>query len=379
MLFATPSLRSDEQRAVEAIDELWNNLRYQLGQPRRWYGPLRRFVAARNVQGSNSIEGHHVSVDDAVALLEGGAAVDSSPEDADAVRHYGDAMTYILQLADDPTFTYSDGLLKALHFSMMKHDLTSNPGTLRTGAVWVMSSTDGEVVYEGPDSDTVPRLVSELVAGLNNHDGSSESPWVPAAMAHLNLAMIHPFKDGNGRMARALQTLVLSRARIQSDTFLSIEEYLGANTPAYYSVLGEVGQGSWNPSNDARPWIRFALRAQFIQAKTIERRIDESARLWEAIDQLRLSEGLNERVMGTLYEAAWGLRIRRSTHLNYATEISERVATADLQRLAQEDWLIPVGERRGRFYIASNRLRTLREDTRSKRQPIIDPLGRDPL
>ena len=375
MLFEIPSLRPDERRAVEAIDALWSDLRYQLGQPRRWYGPLRRFVAARNVQGSNSIEGHRVSVDDAVALLEGGAAPDSNPEDADAVRAYGDAMTYILQLADDPTFTYSDGLLKALHFSMMKHDLTSNPGRLRTGAVWVVSSADGEVVYEGPNSEIVPGLVTEVAAELNSHDGSSDSPWLPAAMAHLNLAMIHPFKDGNGRMARALQTLVLSRAHIQSDTFLSIEEYLGANTPAYYSVLGEVGQGSWNPSNDARPWIRFALRAQFIQARTIERRIDESARLWEAIDERRLRDGLNERVMGTLYEAAWGLRIRRRTHLNYATGISERVATADLQRLAQEDWLIPVGERRGRYYVASDRLRRLREDTRSKRQRIIDPLS----
>jgi Fic family protein len=176
-------------------------------------------------------------------------------------------------------------------------------------------------------------------------------------------------------MARALQTLVLSRAHIQSDTFLSIEEYLGANTPAYYSALGEVGQGSWNPSNDARPWIRFALRAQFVQAKTIERHIDESVRLWEAIDGLRQREGLNERVMGTLYEAAWGLRIRRNTHLNYATGISERVATADLQRLTQENWLIPVGERRGRYYVASDRLRTLREDTRSKRHALIDPFS----
>lgn len=117
------------------------------------------------------------------------------------------------------------------------------------------------------------------------------------------------------------------------------------------------------------------MKAQFIQAKTIERCIEESARLWDVIDVLRSRDGLNERVMGTLYEAAWGLRIRRRTHLNYATGISERAATADLQRLAQKDWLIPIGERRGRYYVASDRLRTLREDIRSKRQPIIYPFS----
>lgn len=376
MLFSTPPLGPAEQRAINAIDELWADLRYQLAQPRRWYGPLRRLVAARNVQGSNSIEGHNVSVDDAAMLLDGGSATDASAEDAAAVRNYGDAMTYILQLADDPTFAYSDGLLKSLHFSMMKHDLSSNPGLYRAGAIWVVSTTSGDVVFEGPDSDVVPTLTGALNDALNAGEQSAESPWVPAAMAHLNLAMIHPFKDGNGRMARALQTLVLSRARIQSDTFLSIEEYLGANTPAYYAVLGDVGGGGWNPTNDAGPWIRFALTAQFTQAKTIERRIAESVRLWDAIDTERRREGLHERMMGTLYEAAWGLRIRRSTHLNYADEISERVATSDLQRLAETGWLIPIGERRGRYYVASPSLAALRDATREAGAPVPDPFAR---
>jgi len=375
MLFATPPTDKSERRVIEEIDALWDDLRYQLAQPARWYGPLRRLVAARHVQGSNSIEGHHVSVEDAVALLEGADAIDAVGEDADAVRNYGDAMTYVLQLADDPTFSYSDGLLKSLHYSMMKHSLASNPGRYRIGAVWVVSSPDGEVVYEGPDAKRVPAFMSELVDRLNTEETVDSSPWVPAAMAHLNLAMIHPFKDGNGRMARLLQTLVLSRARIQSDTFLSIEEYLGANTPAYYAALAEVGKGRWDPANDARPWVRFALNAQYTQARTIERRIAESARLWEAIDEARRSDGLHERTMGTLYAAAWGLKVRRSTHLACAEDISERVASSDLQRLAQTGWLIPVGERRGRYYVASDRLKALREATREPNNPVADPFA----
>jgi Fic family protein len=284
-------------------------------------------------------------------------------------------MTYILQLADDATFEYSEGLIKSLHFSMMKHDLAASPGLLRTGAVWVVSSGDDEVAYEGPGADDVPRLVRAIVDGLNEEEARGGSPWVPAAMAHLNLAMVHPFKDGNGRMARAVQTLVLSRARIQSDTFLSIEEYLGANTPAYYKALAEVGEGSWQPDNNARPWLRFALKAQFVQAKTIEKRIVESSRLWEAIDRERRALGLDERTMGSLYSAAWGLRVRRSTHLTYAIDISERVATNDLQRLVESGLFVPIGERRGRFYVASDRLKDLRAATREPRKPIRDPFA----
>jgi len=375
MLFTTPPLEDAESRVVEQIDVLWHDLRYRLSQPRRWYGPLRRLVAAMNVQASNSIEGHNVSVEDAVALLEGQDALNADPIDAAAVRNYGDAMTFILQLADDPTFDYTTGLLKSFHFSMTKHDLEARPGLFRVGAVWVVSSGDGEVVYEGPDADVVPALVAQLVARLNENEIGGGSPWIPAAMAHLNLTMVHPFKDGNGRMARALQTLVLARAKIQSDTFLSIEEYLGANTPAYYDVLADVGRGGWHPTNDARPWVRFALKAQFIQAKTIEKRIIESSRLWEAIDTVRLGHSIDERNMGTLYAAAWGLRVRRSTHLGYAIDISERAATSDLQRLVEAGLLLAIGERRGRYYVASDQLADLRRATREPFRHIPDPFG----
>ena len=78
---------------------------------------------------------------------------------------------------------------------------------------------------------------------------------VRGAMAHLNLAMIHPFRDGNGRMARCLQTLMLARERILSPEWMSIEEFLGANTQAYYDVLSDVRRGTWNPDGDARPWV----------------------------------------------------------------------------------------------------------------------------
>ncbi len=57
---------------IASIDETWDRLRFMLREPRRWYGPLRRTALARNVQASNSIEGHNVSLDDAAAAIDGG-------------------------------------------------------------------------------------------------------------------------------------------------------------------------------------------------------------------------------------------------------------------------------------------------------------------
>ena len=72
----------------------------------------------------------------------------------------------------------------------------------------------GTVVYEGPDADDVPALMEALAASL--HTGQGNDPVVRSAMAHLNLVMIHPVRDGNGRMVRALATLVLTRSDMRT-------------------------------------------------------------------------------------------------------------------------------------------------------------------
>jgi len=104
------------------------------------------------------------------------------------------------------------------------------------------------------------------------------------AVAHLNLVMIHPYSDGNGRMARALQTLVLARSGPTHPIFSSIEEYLERNTREYYDVLAEVGGGTWQPTRDTRPWIRFSLRAHYRQATTLRRRADYYHRLFDEVE-----------------------------------------------------------------------------------------------
>ena len=242
MLFQTPDLLEAELKVLSEINDLREKLRFQLHEPRRWVGSLRRLSLARAIQGSNTIEGYTAELDDAVAVAAGEEPVDTDTETELALKGYRDAMTYVLQLSYDPGFQYSEQLIKSLHFIMIGHDLSKSPGLYRPGAVFVYGSDSGEVVYEGAPVDSVPTLVSELVDELNT---KSDAPaMIRGAMSHLNLVMIHPFRDGNGRMARALQSLVLAREGFLSPVFVSIEEYLGRNTQACYDILAEVGQGS---------------------------------------------------------------------------------------------------------------------------------------
>jgi Fic family protein len=275
-------------------------------------------------------------------------------------------MTYVLQLAEDPHFHFDESLIRSLHFMVQRHDLSKNPGRWRPGAVFVRNELTGEIVYEGPPADLVPGLVRQLVETVNASDNAH--PIVRAGMAHLNLVMIHPFSDGNGRMARCVQTLVLARDAILEPTFSSVEEYLGRNTQAYYDVLAEVGQGSWHPENNARPWLRFMLTAHLRQARTLLARVRESEELWERCSIEAQSAGLPARVIPALFNAALGFRVQRSGYRSLVDdEVSEVVATRDLKAMADAGLLVAHGERRGRFYTASSQLRAIAKEIRDRR------------
>lgn len=354
---------------MERIEELRRQLRHRVADPRRWYGGLRRLAFARAVQASNSIEGYNASVDDVIAAVEGEEAMDATTETYLALQGYRDAMTYVLEICDEGEVDVDETLLKSLHFMMLKYDLSKRPGRWRLGDVFVRRGVDDEVVYEGPNAERVPELVGELLTSLRNGDGPV---LVRAAMAHLNLVMIHPFKEGNGRMARCLQALVLARDRIVAPVFSSIEEQLGRETEPYYAMLGQVGNGSWHPERDARPWVRFCLNAHFQQAQRVLRRIKETEELWGHCEQIADQSKLPNRVVGPLCDAARGLRLRNWSYRlavkeSEGDDIEVSTARRDFRALVARGLLIPRGETRGRYYLASDDLKAVLGDIRAGR------------
>ena len=370
VLFETPTLTTRELDVIERIDAIRDALRHQLPEQRKWVGLLRRVSLARAIRGSNSIEGFNVSLSEAVAAVAGELPSDPSAETWQAVLGYRDALSYVLQLADDVHFFYDANLLRGLHHLMLKYAPTKSPGRWRQGAVYVHDDSSREIVYTGPDATDVPGLVQELVEYLRQDAG--ERPMVRAAMAHLNLAMIHPFRDGNGRMARCLQTLVLAREGIIAAPFSSIEEYLGENTAAYYAVLTEVGQGSWHPERDATPWIRFVLTAHYRQAQTLIQRAAESEQRWSMVEELAGRASLPTRCIPALFNASMGFRLRNATYRELA-DVNETIAGRDLKAVAEAGLLEATGERRGRSYLAGPTLQSVDRAVRQSRHPVGDP------
>ena len=359
MIYDYPTLTSDDAKVVALIHEIRNELRYHVNSsPVRWTGFLRRNTFAKALQGSNSIEGINANLAEAVAIVDDEKPETLEEETVRALNGYRSAMTYILRLHDDPHMELNSQLIRSLHYMMLSYDMTLLPGQWRPGPIFVVREPTKDIVYEGPDANLVPGLVQELVdqvaAMREKHDAI-----IVAAMAHLNLAMIHPFRDGNGRMARALHTLMLTRDGVVSPEFCSIEEWLGRNTDAYYTVLAKTGQGQWNPGNDTLQWVRFCLIAHYQQAAIIRKRSSLVGRVWNEIESITKPLGLNERMQTPLMDAAWGYVVKNQRYRS-EFDISEVVASRDLRRLCDLGLLEPVGEKRGRHYIAAGVIKGLK-------------------
>lgn len=370
MLFQAPQLDDRELNVLEQIGALKKSLRWQLYEPRIWSGALRRMAFARNIQGSNSIEGYEAALDDAAAVALGEEPLDATTETRLALEGYRNAMTYVLQVVQEPDLVISEDLVKSLHFMMTSYDLKNRPGRWRVGQIFVRNDRTGDIVHEGVDIERVPELMSALITSMN---GGAGDAVVRAAMAHLNLVMIHPFRDGNGRMARCLQSLVLAADGTLAPVFMSVEEYLGRNTQDYYDVLGDVGGGGWQPERDARPWIRFMLTAHLKQAITLQRRVRASEQVWSELERLTQDRRVPERTLPALFDAVFGYRVRRATYMAALEDsdvvVSEQTATRDFKALVDAGLLEPHGDKRGRYYTGAGPLTDIRERVHETRAP----------
>ncbi len=353
MLFSTPATTPELSDRLAELDELRQQLRHEIGLPARWMGTLRRLVRATSVESSTSIEGFHVSQEEALALVSGDEQPNSEDENQLAVANYGRAMDHVSALAEDPGFRWLDRVILDLHFDSCYFQRDKDPGLWRTGPVGVTAG-NGRLLYEAPDPDQVVGLMTEVVDWLQNGDLDTHTV-VRAAMAHLHLVSVHPFRDGNGRIARIIQSLVLAREGLLSAQFGSIEDYLGQHTPAYYAALQQVQAGYYQPQRDASRWIDFCVDAHLIQARQRLEQIQIAGARWTILEQQIEKRGWPDRLVIALEQSLIG-GTDRSKYVKEA-EVSSATATADFRRLIDAGLIEQRGRGRGVEYYASDRLR----------------------
>jgi Fic family protein len=356
MLFTAAPLDSLDQKILDQIMVMRAELQNQVQErPQPWTAGLRKYLTADAVAASNSIEGFRVSTQDVLDIAAGERDVPVSADNRAETQAYQHLMTYVQSLATAPDFQYDKGLLNAMHWMLQghRHSPRKVAGQWRPGMVYVTDPLEPRrAAYTAPPPEQMPELIAEFVDWLNAPDDTP--PLVRAALAHLNLVRIHPWSDGNGRMSRTLQTLILARSGELAPEFSSIEAWLGSptNTWAYFQELGKIGP-TYLPTQSTHDWIRFNLSAYHQRAQAVRGDVRRSAEVWRAAESFADPLELDPRMVAAIHEAALAGRIRSNRYAQ-AEGLSTQQAQRDLRDLVGRGILRAQGQTRARIYIPAD-------------------------
>jgi Fic family protein len=353
-IYATPPKSPSLLRRLDELDDVRRYLAQHLGNSTEpWTGALRRLAAAEAAVGSTSIEGYGASLEDTVEILAGRHPSSTSEETQRIIAAYAQAMDRVAVLADDNRFEWSPQTVLELHFLVCHPQREAGPGRLREGPVIVTRGL-GRDPYRPPVSSEVPALLKQLSTWLGSGD-LARHPVVRGAMAHLNLVSIHPFRDGNGRVARIVQSLVLAKEGLLRPELVSIEPYLGRHTREYYAALEEVQGPSFDPARDASGWVEFCIEAHVSEATERRRWLEVANARHNFCERLAREHGYPDRLVLALDQALLGLPI---TNFDYRREaaVASPTAVQDLQRLRHDGWLEQEGGGRSVRYVSSKKL-----------------------
>jgi Fic family protein len=236
--------------SIEQLGEALGNLR--AASDSAVVPVLRRGNRIKTVQASLAIEGNTLSLEQVTAVLSGKRVL-AQPREIQEVRN---AFAAYEKLPDWTAHSRAD--LLAAHGLLMA-GLADEAGRFRSGGVGIQRG--GEVIHIAPPPERVPALMEDLLAWLEKTD---EHPLVASCVFHYEFEFIHPFQDGNGRLGRLWQTLILSHWR-PIFALLPVESIIRDRQQDYYSALGQADNAA-----DATAFIEFMLAA-ILQA------IEESA------------------------------------------------------------------------------------------------------
>ncbi len=167
-------------------------------------------VKVKAVYHSNRIEGNCLSLAETARLISAGQSIPGKPEkDQREARNLAAVLDYALELGEDHAIAITQNEIRRMH-ALLLRDMEAEAGRYRKTAVGISGSR-----FVPPPAFQVPQRMMELsdfvrrIANPSQHQ--AETPLLQAALAHVLFGQIHPFVDGNGRIARALMNLILLR------------------------------------------------------------------------------------------------------------------------------------------------------------------------
>lgn len=271
---------------------------------------LRKNNRIKTIHSSLEIEGNTLSLDQVTALVENKRVMGPKKdvqEVLNAIEVYDSLQSY--------NSLKEQSFLKA--HKMLMSGLVSKPGKYRTTGVGIIKGS--QVKHIAPPASNVTHLMKDLFNYLKNDD---ELTLIKSAVFHYELEFIHPFTDGNGRMGRLWQTLILMK-EFPVFEFLPFETLISKKQEEYYGVLSKSDK-----AGNSTDFIGFMLK---IIDESLGQLLKYKSRIMTDLDRIEyyLSTGQRE--------------FSRKDYMNVFKDISSATASRDLNKAIQLNKIIQTG------------------------------------
>lgn len=333
-----------------------------------WEKQFVRDAVIRTVHYGTAIEGNALTFDQAREVLEGKQIV-ARERDVQEVLNYREVLKYIDRLGErhgpvnsDPNvpFKYTEDMLLRTHALTVERVIDPSSdgsdegsiGKYRQTQVIIRNVRSGEPSYKAPPAVEVPYMVEGWILWLNDQESRQIHPVLRAGITHYMLVAIHPFIEGNGRVARAFATLVLFAESYDIRKLFSLEEYFDRDVAAYYAALQAVSnQDPDVEMRDLTSWLEYftqALSVELTRVREKVRRLSMDNKLKNKVGkqialserQIKLIEYMNE------HEA---LFMRDAKEI--VTNVSEDTLLRDLTDLMKKKLVKKKGRTKAARYV----------------------------
>lgn len=296
-------------------------------------GVLMSPITTKEAVLSSKIEGTVTTLSDVLNLEAGEEYDERKTLDIQEVLNYRQALLRAEQILDDRPITL--GLIRQTHSILLRgvRGQDKNPGAFRTDQVWVGRPTDTmETARYVPP---MPLILQEHLEAWEHYISTDEDdPLVQLAIVHAQFEIIHPFKDGNGRIGRILIPLFLFQKGILHRPMFYLSEYLEEHRDEYYDRLLSI-----TAERDWQGWIEFFLKAATGQA---DRNTDKAKRILALYQEMKdaFVEATHSQFAQAALDAFFRRPILNSSDFQTLTKITNRGTAAALLKALEQHGLI---------------------------------------
>lgn len=332
---------------------------------------LRANARVGTIHYSNLIEGNELPALEAERAAQGHLEPDSWAEIE--LINYVAALDLIDRRLDAGDLRPTAAFLKELHATTTAglgreddpHFKPHHEGEWRDGIAIVVDHVTGKAMHEGPPPAEVPAKMDAMFGWLDRKlDAGTEPVYVLAGVAHYGITDIHPFADGNGRVARLFQVSLLMAAGVLPGRMFSFERYYAEDRGAYYAALRSVRERTHNMET----WLRYflaGLAGEYERVASTVLDLDPPTG-YSGAAPLQLSAGQQRALTALRIE---GRREFSRQDYEQAAGVARATAGEDLRTLVRHGFLVPRGRGSATRYafVGSGRGARPRRDGRGRR------------